>query len=124
MRPQSIFITALLLASAAQAKDLKAYQDAKLTQMDSVQCASAKNARCHEYTLETDQAQYRIRPADEKHPELLPVGEPAQFRLQKVKLLLRVPTLDNREREFAIISVKPRGENSADATPIHVNHLQ
>jgi hypothetical protein len=124
MRPPSILITALLLATTAQAKDLKAYQDAKLTQMDSAQCASPKIALCQEYILETGQAQYRIRSTNAKHPALLPVGEPAQFRLEKVKLLLRIPTLDNKEREFAIISVKPRGENSAEATPTHLNHLQ
>jgi hypothetical protein len=124
MRSSSIFFTAIVLVSAAYGKDLKAYQDATLIQMDSVQCASAKNELCQEYILATSQVQYRIRPTDEKHPALLPIGEPAQFRVEKVKLLLRVPTLDNKEREFAIVSVKPRGDNSADAMPAHLNHLQ
>jgi hypothetical protein len=125
MRSSSIFFTALLLASAAYAKDLKAYQDATLKQMDSVSCSSsAKDAYCQEYILETGQVQYRIRPANEKHPVLLPVGAPAQFRLEKAKLLLRIPTFDNKEREFAIISVKPQGDRSADATLVHLNHLQ
>jgi hypothetical protein len=31
--------------------------------------------------LQTDKMVYRIRPRDEKHPALLPVGEQAQFRL-------------------------------------------
>ena len=52
------------------------------------------------------------------------VCESAQFRLQKVKMLMRVESLDSKEREFVVVSVKPRGENSADASPARVNHLQ
>jgi hypothetical protein len=124
MRRTSIFFTALLLATVAHAKDLKAYQDATLMQMDSIQCASTRNKYCREYILETDQVQYRIRPVSEKHATLLPVGEPAQFRLDNTKLLLRVPALDSKERAFQVVSTKPRGDNSADATLTHINHLQ
>jgi hypothetical protein len=67
---------------------------------------------------------YRIRPKDDKHPVLLPVGASAQFRLDKDKMLVRVEQLDSKEREFVIVSVKPLGDNSADATPARVNHLQ
>jgi hypothetical protein len=128
MRLKSTLFAALLLAATAEGKDLKAYQDARLQQMDSVPCAprqkkEKKPQLCHEYTLETDQVQYRIRQTNEKHPVLLPVGEPVQFRLEKTQLLLRLPAQDNKERQFEIISVKPRGENSAEATP-HINHLQ
>ena len=121
---------ALLLSSIALAKDLKAYQDGKLQAMASVSCAieskntTKKDLRCQEYTLETDQVTYLIRPFDDKHPALLPVGGDAQFRLQRVTLLLRVPAFDNKERKFSIVTVKPRGENSADAKPARVNHLQ
>jgi hypothetical protein len=137
---------ALSLASAAFAKDPKPYQTGKLLQMDSVQCGVAeKDARsftgemlgtdsgnkktqellCQEYVLQSERVIYRIRPRDEKHPVLLPVGERAQFRLQKDKMLLRVEDLDNREREYIVVSMTPRSDtNSADASPIHMNHLQ
>jgi hypothetical protein len=126
-----IIATALLLSSLAYAKDLKAYQDGKLLAMDSVACGvDSKNAAktheplCQEYTLQTDQVIYRIRPLDAKHPVLLPVGSDAQFRLEKVTLLLRIPSFDSKERKFSVVAVKPRGESSADATPAHLNHLQ
>jgi hypothetical protein len=54
----------------------------------------------------------------------LPVGASAQFRLDTDKMLVRVEQLDSKEREFVIVSVKPLGDNSADATPARVNHLQ
>ncbi|MGO8794660.1 MAG: hypothetical protein ACLQLC_07545 [Candidatus Sulfotelmatobacter sp.] len=133
MRFKALVLALLVFATTAFAKELKAFQDAKLLQMDSVQCGTdTKDAKkgkthellCQEYALQTEQAVYRIRPKDDKHPLLLPVGENAQFRLEKAKMLLRVPSLDGKEREFVVVSVKPRGDNAADASPTHVNHLQ
>jgi hypothetical protein len=52
-----------------------------------------KNTRqvlCKEYTLQTERLTYRIRPKDDKHDMLLPIGETAEFRIHKDKLLLRV----------------------------------
>jgi hypothetical protein len=134
------------LASAAFAKDPKPYQTGKLLQMDSVQCGMSekdgknfagemlgtdsgskktKELLCQEYLLQSERIIYRIRPRDEKHPVLLPVGEQAQFRLQKDKMLLRVEDLDSKEREYIVVSMTPRSDSStAEATPAHVNHLQ
>jgi hypothetical protein len=67
---------------------------------------------------------YRIRPKDDKHSTLLPIGQNAQFRLEKNRMLLRVEGADGKEREYLIMSIKPRGDNSADASPLHLNHLQ
>jgi hypothetical protein len=53
------------------------------------------------------------------------VGEQAQFRLQKDRMLLRVEDLDSKEREYIVVSMTPRSEEStAAATPARVNHLQ
>ena len=134
------------LASVAYAKDPKAYQSGKLLQMDSVQCGVAeKDAKSfagemlgtdsgskktqellgQEYVLESERVIYRIRPRDEKHPVLLPVGEQAQFRLQKDKMLLRVEDLDGKEREYIVVSMTPRTDSStAEASPSRPNHLQ
>jgi hypothetical protein len=79
---------------------------------------------CQEYVVQTDQVVYRIRPRDDKHPVLLPVGQNAQFRLEKNKMLLRVEGLDGKEREYVVVSIKPRGDSTADASPARLNHLQ
>lgn len=146
MRSKLALCVVLSLGSAVFAKEPKAYQTGKLLQMDSVQCGMAeKDAKsfagemlgtdsgskkthevlCQEYVLQSEHVTYRIRPRDEKHPVLLPVGEQAQFRLQKDKMLLRVEDLDNKEREYIVVSMTPRSDSSsADATPSRVNHLQ
>ncbi|HJX00542.1 MAG TPA: hypothetical protein VJ453_10285 [Terriglobales bacterium] len=136
----------LALATAAFAKDPQPYQTGKLLQMDSVQCGVAeKDAKsfagemlgtdsgskkiqevlCQEYVLQAERVIYRIRPRDEKHPVLLPVGERAQFRLHKDKMLLQVEDRDGKEREYIVVSMAPRSESdSADASSPHINHLQ
>ena len=133
MRCKSIVLASLLLAATAYAKEPKAYQDGKLLQMDSVQCGTNENAKkgktqdllCQEYVVQTDQVLYRVRPKDDKHPVLLPIGQNAQFRLEKNKMLLRVEGVDNKEREYVVVSIKPRGDSTAaDASPARLNHLQ
>jgi hypothetical protein len=146
MRSNSIICVVLALAATAYAKDPKPYQSGSLQQMDSVPCSAAeidaqipatqmlgtdtgseqtRQLNCQEYVLQADRVTYRIRPRDEKHPVLLPVGEPVQFRLQKDKVLLRVREIDSKEREYIVVSMTPRSDGStADATPTRLNHLQ
>jgi hypothetical protein len=146
MRSKWMLFVLLGLVSAAFAKDPKTYQMGKILQMDSVQCGMAeKDAKsfagemlgtdsgnkktqevlCQEYVIQGERVIYRIRPRDEKHPVLLPVGEQAQFRLQKDKMLLRVEDLDSKEREYIVVSMTPRSESStADGTPSRMSNLQ
>jgi len=146
MRSKWMLCVVVSLTAAAFAKDPKPYQTGKLLQMDSVQCGTAEkdsasvagevlgtdsgskkthDLLCQEYVLQAERVTYRIRPRDEKHPVLLPVGERAQFRLQKDKMLLRVEDLDSKEREYTVVSMMPRSDStSADATPARPNHLQ
>ena len=140
---KKLTFTALLLCAAlpAQAKDKPAYEKGTLVQMESTSCGySEKDGKtlkgeilgtdgqhkktqevlCQEYVLQSDRITYRIRPKDDKHPVLLPIGEAAQFRIHKDKLLLRVPETDDKEREYVVVSMTPRTElaaNKASATP-------
>jgi hypothetical protein len=123
---------------AVQAKDSPAYEKGVLLQMESSSCGYAekdgktvageifgtdgqhKNTKvvmCQEYVLQTDRITYRIRPRDDKHPVLLPVGETAQFRIHKDKLLLRVPEADGKEREYFVLSMTPRSDVSVANRP-------
>ena len=119
----------LLLASMLQAREPRHYQSGKLLKMESVKCGTdEKNGKslagevigtdsshmktqellCQQYVLQTESLVYTVRPKDEKHPALLPVGEKAQFRIQKDKMLLRVEDLDDKEREYIVISMVPK----------------
>jgi hypothetical protein len=128
------FITAVLV----QPKEPPPYQKAVLVQMDSSPCGYAekdgktiageifgtdgqhkntKQVLCQEYVLQTDRVTYRIQPKDDKHPVLLPVGETAQFRIHKDKMLLRVPEADGKEREYIVLSMTPRTDVAAANRP-------
>jgi len=130
---------ATVAALNAQAKDAPAYEKGVLTQMDSSSCGysekdgktiagqifgtdgqhkNTKQVLCQEYVLQADRIIYRITPKDDKHPVLLPVGETAQFRIHKDKLLLRVPEADGKEREYLVLSMTPRSDvNAANRPP-------
>jgi hypothetical protein len=145
MHRKSLLFVTILFATAAFAKEPKAYMSGTLLQMDSVKCGTEeKDAKsvtgeiigtdsghrktqellCQEYVLQAEKTVYRIRPRDEKHPMLLPVGEAAQFRLEKDKMMLRVEAVDSKEHEYIVVSMTPRSESTADATPAKANHLQ
>jgi len=129
-----ILIAALLFTSFAYAKEPKHHQTGTLLQMDSAECGVDENSGksivgdlvgtdsahkkthallCQEYLLQSDTVIYRIRPRDEKHPVLLPVGEKAQFRIQKDKMLLLVEDIDEKEREYNVVSMTPRLDKSS-----------
>ena len=132
------FLAIALLAALAQAKEPKHFQSGKLLKMQSVKCGTdEKNGKsvagemlgtdsshmkthellCQEYVLETDNLVYTIRPKDDKHPVLLPVGEKAQFRLDKDKMLLRVEDLDDKEREYVVVSMVPKDSPETASGP-------
>jgi hypothetical protein len=141
-----LWMCVLVLISVAYAKEPRAYQTGKLLQMDSVNCGvdekdantvagemlgtdskhkKTKEVLCQEYVLQGENVIYRIRPRDEKHPVLLPVGQNAQFRLQKDKMLVLMEDVDSKEREYIVVSMTPRTDSSsADANTKPLNHLQ
>jgi hypothetical protein len=122
-------IAVVLLAALAYAKDLKPYQYGTLMQMDSVKCGvdehSGKSLAseligtdsdhkkthellCQEYILQTDYIVYRIRPRDEKRPIFLPIGQTAEFRMEKDKIVLRVVETSDKDRDYTVVSTTPR----------------
>jgi len=134
MRIGMIVALVALITLNTSAKDTPAYEKGVLIQMESSSCGyaekdgktiaseifgtdgqhkSTKVVMCQEYVLQTERVTYRIRPKDDKHPVLLPVGETAQFRIHKDKLLLRVPEADGKEREYFVLSMTPRSDVAA-----------
>ncbi len=109
----AVVLVALSAATTcAFAKSRPDYTDARIVQMDSVPCnahdSNSQPVACQEYTIETDLVTYRVRPRDEKHAQLLTIGRDAHFRLVKDKLLLESPDGSAKEREFTVVSMKPR----------------
>lgn len=132
-----VLVIGILLAGPAWAKDAKHYESGTLLNMDSADCGVDENSGksfagemlgtdsahkkthallCQEYVLATDAVIYRIRPRDEKHPVLLPVGQKAQFRMDKDKMVLRVEDLDDKNRDYTVVSMTPRVGNKTAQT--------
>lgn len=132
MKPTLLLM--VICSSLVYAKDRPVMQSGTLLQMDSVECGTDQKSGktfageilgtdaahqkmhtllCQEYLLQSERVLYRIRPKDDKHPVLLPVGEKAQFRMDKDHLKLRVEDLDNKERDYIVVSMTPRGEARA-----------
>lgn len=134
-------LTAVLLLSAfsLSAKDRPAYEKGVLAQMDSTTCGYAEKdgktlageifgtdgqhkktqeTLCQEYLLRGERVTYRIRPKDDKHPTLLPIGETAEFRIHKDKLLLRVPEAGDKEREYIVVAMTPRTDTAENRPAI------
>ena len=126
-----MIVTTMQAVQPVPAKEKPAYERGVLLQMDSTHCGYAekdgktvageifgtdgqhKNTQevlCQEYILKSDRLIYRIRPKDDKHPSLLPVGETAEFRIHKDKMILRVPESDGKEREYIVVSMTQRAD--------------
>jgi len=131
MKTTVLSVVLLLTAGSLQAKDRPSYEKGVLAQMDSAACGySEKDGKtvageifgtdgqhkktqetlCQEYVLRGERVVYRIRPKDDKHPVLLPIGETAEFRIHKDKLLLRVREADDKEREYIVVAMTPRAD--------------
>jgi hypothetical protein len=127
----------LLLAGICAAKEHSDYQKGTLLRMDSTSCGvqekgsksltgellgtdgqskKTQEMLCQEYVLQSDRVVYRIRPKDDKHPVLLPIGETAQFRIHKDKLILKVAEGDDKEREYVVVSMTPRQDAPPQVT--------
>jgi hypothetical protein len=62
---------------------------------------------CPQYMIRTDDMEYHIRPADYKHPIVLPVGQEIEFRIKKDRMLVKVPDGDGKERAYQVVAMKP-----------------
>jgi hypothetical protein len=130
MKKALMLAVVLTVIWPVQAKE-KSYEKGVLLQMESAPCGYAekgsktiageilgtdgehKNTKemlCPEYVLQGERVIYRIRPKDDKHPELLPIGETAEFRIQKDKLILRVPEVNDKEHEYSVVSMTSRAD--------------
>jgi len=131
MKSAIAMLASLLVAAGLQAKDKPTYEKGVLLQMESTSCGYAEKGSktvageilgtdgehkktqevlCQEYILKSDRLIYRIRPKDDKHPALLPVGETAEFRIHKDKMLLRVLESADKEREYIVVSMTLRAD--------------
>jgi hypothetical protein len=121
-----IAVLPLLFATVGSAKD-HSYEKGKIVSMNSEACGTAEKSNktlagevlgtdadhkntqqvlCQEYIVQGEHVLYHIRPEDTKHPTLLPVGETAEFRIDKDKMMLRVlESADQKEHSYSVVSM-------------------
>jgi hypothetical protein len=121
----------LVFAGVCSAKEHD-YQQGVLVRIDVSSCGSEKPASktvtgvevggrqkhsllCQEYILQSDHMTFRIRQKDEKHPIMLPIGEVAQFRIEKQRLMVRVPEVSDKEHAYLVLSFSPRQDTTSAA---------
>jgi hypothetical protein len=123
----------LLFAGVCAAKEHD-YQEGVLVRMDVSSCGSQEPTSstvtgvdvggrqkhppvllCQEYILQSDHMVFRIRQKDAKHPLMLPIGEVAQFRVAKQKLMVRVPEMSDKEHAYIVVSFSPRQDTTSAA---------
>ena len=138
----SCMVLSLLLVSAfpltAGGRKKKAEPRAMLEKMEAVPCGAKQRGftglgsvwasagithvnsdekLCPQYLLRTDEMEYHIRPTDNKHPVVLPVGQEVVFKIKKDKMFLKVPEGDNKTRSYHVVAMNPTSpETSAQET--------
>ncbi len=129
MRRTALCFVLLIAGSSVHAKNSEPYQAGQLLQMNSVPCKAGQLNKtasiCQEYTLQSENVVYHIRPRHHRHRIDLSLDQRANFRLQGNSILLRPEPTGSKEQRFTIISVSPVTDaNTADSHPIRLNHLQ
>jgi hypothetical protein len=133
----------LLLSPRAVAKEKKG-QRGMLESMQSVPCGAKERGvtglgsmvaslgvehvnsheqLCPQYLLRTDEMDYHIRPMDQKHAVVLPVGREAEFRIKKDRMFLKIPDGGkgyNKDLDYQVVAMQPHDatvENGANRVP-------
>jgi hypothetical protein len=71
---------------------------------------------CPQYMLRTDEMEYHVRPLDHKHPRILPVGQEAEFKINKDVIEMRVVDGDHTKRRYQVVAMKPIDHAAATDT--------
>jgi hypothetical protein len=140
MKVKTAIISALLLMQIipALAKDKKKQPNrAMIEKMEAVPCGARERGLsgigsvfasagvthvnsdeklCPQYLLRTDDMEYHIRPTDGKHPDVLPIGKEAEFKIKKDRMYLKVPEGDRKMRSYNVVAAKPSGADEGSSS--------
>jgi hypothetical protein len=71
---------------------------------------------CPQYLLRTDDMDYRIRPMNLKHPEVLPIGQEIVFKIKKDRMFLKVPDGDKKMRAYDVVAMEPASSGTQNTS--------
>jgi len=132
MNTKSLAIIGMVLVSAvplsAGPKNKKVAPRAMLERMESVPCGAKQRGLsglgtiwasagithvnsdeklCQQYLLRTDDMEYHVRPMDNKHPVVLPVGQEVEYKIKGDRMLVKVPDGDRKTRSYKVVAMNP-----------------
>ena len=64
---------------------------------------------CPQYLVRADDMDYRVRPADLKHPDVLPVGHEVVFKIEKDHMMMGVADLDDKRykmKKYEVVAME------------------
>jgi hypothetical protein len=139
---KTLLLCSLTMATAipilADGKKKNLPERAMLETMESVPCGAKQNGLtglgsvwasagithvnsdeklCPQYLVRTDQMEYHIRPMDNKHPVILPVGHEIEFKIKKDRMFVRIPDGDKKMRNYKVVAMKPANSDNQTGTP-------
>jgi len=82
---------------------------------------------CAQYLLRTDTMDYHIRPMDLKHAVVLPVGQEAEFKIKKDRMILRVAdeNKNKKDRDYQVVSMQPvNAQSNVESSSYHAPDKQ
>jgi len=136
-----LLLAAILVVGIAEAKTPPTYEKGALVEMESAECGvDSKDAQgiggilgvdnsvhtksvqmlCQQYLLQSDHFNYKIRPTEKKHPALLPIGQQAEFRIVKDRMMLHVAGAKGKDRAFTVVAISQRAD-ADNAAPAKVS---
>jgi len=68
---------------------------------------------CPQYLLRTDEMEYHIRPTDNKHPAVLPIGHEVVYKIKKDRMVVKVPDGDNKNRTYQVVAMSPTNPDAS-----------
>jgi len=62
---------------------------------------------CPQYVVRTDEMDYRVQPADLKHPDVLPIGREVVFKIEKDHMLMGVADSSKKMKKYEVVAMDP-----------------
>lgn len=72
---------------------------------------------CPQYVVRTDDMDYRVQPADLKHPDVLPIGQEVVFKIQKDHMMMGVAdsSKNKKMKKYEVVAMDPAKPVNASA---------
>jgi hypothetical protein len=70
---------------------------------------------CPQYVVRTDDMDYRVQPANLKHPDVLPIGHEVVFKIEKDHMLMGVADSGKKMKKYEVVAMDQAKPVSASA---------